>query len=85
MIEGVLRHDSGRRSKPNYVGTHGASIVGFAFTELLGFKLLPGLRNFGSIRASNEGRTGGDFPVLKTVRSNAASRGSDRGEPWNPG
>jgi TnpA family transposase len=30
--------------------THGASVVGFAFTELLGFKLLPRLKNIGSIR-----------------------------------
>jgi TnpA family transposase len=34
----------------NYVDTHGASIVGFAFTELLGFRLLPRLKNIGSIR-----------------------------------
>ena len=30
--------------------THGASVVGFAFTELLGFRLLPRLKNIGSIR-----------------------------------
>ncbi|MER6075941.1 Tn3 family transposase [Streptomyces sp. NPDC001817] len=34
----------------NYVGTHGASVVGFAFTELLSFRLLPRLKNIGSIR-----------------------------------
>lgn len=31
-------------------GTHGASLVGFAFTELLGFKLLPRLRNIDAIQ-----------------------------------
>jgi TnpA family transposase len=43
-----------KRSKsgqgPTYVDTHGASVVGFAFTELLGFRLLPRLKNIGSIR-----------------------------------
>ncbi len=33
-----------------YVDTHGASVVGFAFTELLNFRLLPRLKNIGSIR-----------------------------------
>ncbi|POH72169.1 Tn3 family transposase [Arthrobacter glacialis] len=57
MIEGVLRHDTDAEIEANYVDTHGASIVGFAFTELLGFKLLPRLKNIGSIRlyrVSNE-------------------------------
>lgn len=31
-------------------GVHGASVVGFAFTELLNFRLLPRLKNIGSIR-----------------------------------
>ena len=54
MIEGLLRHctdtDDERRIDTNYVDTHGASVVGFAFTELLGFRLLPRLKNIGSIR-----------------------------------
>jgi TnpA family transposase len=50
MIEGLLRHDTDVPVENNYVDTHGASIVGFAFTELLGFRLLPRLKNIGSIR-----------------------------------
>lgn len=50
MIEGLLRHCTDADIERNYVDTHGASIVGFAFTELLGFKLLPRLKNIGSIR-----------------------------------
>jgi len=50
MIEGLLRHCTDADIEANYVDTHGASIVGFAFTELLGFKLLPRLKNIGSIR-----------------------------------
>ena len=34
----------------NYVDTHGASVVGFAFAHLLGFKLLPRLKNIGGVR-----------------------------------
>ncbi|WP_253905270.1 Tn3 family transposase [Arthrobacter sp. H14] len=55
MIEGVLRHDTTAEIEANYVDTHGASIVGFAFTELLGFKLLPRLKNIGSIRLYRAG------------------------------
>jgi TnpA family transposase len=50
MIEGLLRHCTDADIASNYVDTHGASIVGFAFTELLGFRLLPRLKNIGSIR-----------------------------------
>lgn len=50
MIEGLLRHCTDAPVEANYVDTHGASVVGFAFTELLGFRLLPRLKNIGSIR-----------------------------------
>lgn len=45
MIEGVLRHCSDMSVEKNYVDTHGASEVGFAFSHLLGFDLLPRLKN----------------------------------------
>ncbi len=50
MIEGLLRHCTDAEIESNYVDTHGASVVRVAFTELLGFKLLPRLKNIGSIR-----------------------------------
>jgi TnpA family transposase len=50
MIEGLLRHCTDAEIESNYVDTHGASVVGFAFTELLGFRLLPRLKNIGAIR-----------------------------------
>ena len=50
MIEGLLRHCTDAPVEANYVDTHGASVVGFAFTELLGFRLLPRLKNIGAIR-----------------------------------
>ncbi|WP_308418064.1 Tn3 family transposase [Microtetraspora fusca] len=50
MIEGLLRHCTDANVQANYTDTHGASTVGFAFTELLGFRLLPRLKTIGSIR-----------------------------------
>lgn len=50
MIEGLLRHCTDAEIETSYVDTHGASVVGFAFTELLGFRLLPRLKNIGTIR-----------------------------------
>ena len=43
MIEGVLRHCTDMKVEKNYVDTHGQSEVGFAFTHLLGFQLMPRL------------------------------------------
>lgn len=57
MIEGLLRHCTSADIDTNYVDTHGASIVGFAFTELLGFNLLPRLKNIGQIRLYRPDRT----------------------------
>src|SRR5258708_17644625 len=45
MIEGVLRHDHVLDVEKQYVDTHGQSEVGFAFCYLLGFALLPRLKN----------------------------------------
>lgn len=50
MIEGLLRHCTGADIDTNYVDSHGAGVVGFAFTEMLGFRLLPRLKNIGAIR-----------------------------------
>lgn len=48
IMEGVLRSDA--EIDKNYVDTHGASVVGFAFTYLLGFRLLPRLKDIGRQR-----------------------------------
>lgn len=70
MIEGVLRHCTDAEIQANYTDTHGASIVGFAFTELLGFKLLPRLKNIGAVRlySPDEGPT--TWPHLERVVKN---------------
>ncbi|MEL7334017.1 MAG: Tn3 family transposase, partial [Cyanobacteria bacterium J06560_2] len=45
MIKGVLRHCTEMSVDKNYVDTHGQSEVGFAFSHLLGFQLMPRIRN----------------------------------------
>lgn len=45
MIKGVLRHCTEMSVQKNYVDTHGQSEVGFAFSHLLGFSLMPRLAN----------------------------------------
>jgi len=44
MIEGVLRHCTEMAVDKNYVDSHGQSEIGFAFSRLLGFELLPRLK-----------------------------------------
>ena len=48
MIEGVLRHCTDMTVQKNYVDSHGQSDVAFAFCHLLGFQLLPRLKNLHS-------------------------------------
>ncbi|MBA3537620.1 MAG: Tn3 family transposase [Tatlockia sp.] len=48
MIEGLLRHCTDMDLQKNYVDTHGASEVGFAFSYMLDFDLLPRFKNIHS-------------------------------------
>lgn len=48
MIEGVLRHCTDMSVQKNYVDTHGVSEVGFAFSYMLDFDLLPRFKNIHS-------------------------------------
>ncbi|MBB5781969.1 Tn3 family transposase [Nonomuraea jabiensis] len=70
MIEGLLRHLTSAEIDRQYTDTHGASIVGFAFSHLLDFKLLPRLKNIGSARLYRPGLTEGEaWPQLEGVLS----------------
>ena len=68
MMEGLIRHaaDVDSHITANYTDTHGAPVVGFAFTHLLGYRLLPRLKNIGSARLyrPSEGAT---YPGLEGV------------------
>ncbi|MGP3921216.1 Tn3 family transposase [Nonomuraea sp. 10N515B] len=70
MIEGLLRHLTSAEIDRQYTDTHGASIVGFAFSHLLDFKLLPRLKNIGSARLYRPGLTEVEaWPQLEGVLS----------------
>lgn len=45
MIEGVLRHCTDMAVQKTYTDSRGQSEIGFAFTHLLGFRLLPRLKS----------------------------------------
>jgi TnpA family transposase len=45
MIKGVLDHCTKMEMKKSYVDTHGQSTIGFAFSHMLHFDLLPRLKN----------------------------------------
>jgi TnpA family transposase len=70
MIEGLLRHCTDAQVQANYTDTHGASVVGFAFTELLGFKLLPRLKNIGQVRLYSPDAGPSTWPKLERVIKN---------------
>jgi len=55
MLEGLLRHETTAGIDRSYTDTHGASIVGFAFCHLLGFRLLPRLKRIGAARLYRPG------------------------------
>jgi TnpA family transposase len=70
MIEGLLRHLTSAEINRQYTDTHGASIVGFAFAHLLGFRLLPRLKNIGSARLYGPGAGKNEtLPELSSVLS----------------
>lgn len=50
MLEGLLRHCTEAEIEANYTDTHGASVIGFAFCHLLGFRLLPRLKQIGGVQ-----------------------------------
>ncbi|MGV9537372.1 Tn3 family transposase [Streptosporangium sandarakinum] len=60
MIEDLLRHLTSAEIDRQYTDAHGASIVGFAFSHLLDFKLPPRLKNIGSARPYRPGLTEGE-------------------------
>jgi TnpA family transposase len=68
MLEGVLRHCTDMTIKRQMTDTHGQSEIGFAFSHLLGFRLLPRLKPIHSQRlALPEAGTQEQYPHLKEV------------------
>ena len=50
MVEGAIRHSTTMKVEGNYVDTHGQSEIGFGITRLLGFELLPRIKQINKVR-----------------------------------
>ena len=50
MVEGAIRHGTSMTVEGNYVDTHGQSEIGFGITRLLGFDLLPRIKQINRVR-----------------------------------
>ncbi|QQM26557.1 Tn3 family transposase [Elizabethkingia sp. M8] len=68
MIEGVLRHCTEMSIDKQYVDTHGQSEVAFAFSYLLGFNLMPRLKNISKQKLYvPDSGTSGDCQNIKPI------------------
>lgn len=56
-IEGVMRHDTAMNVGGNYVDSHGQSEIGFAVTKLLGYQLLPRIKQINKVKLYRPGPT----------------------------
>jgi TnpA family transposase len=55
MLQGLLHHDTDAEIESNITDSHGASIIGFAFCELLDFRLMPRFKQIGKLRLYGPG------------------------------
>ena len=68
MIEGVLRHCTDKKLQKGYVDSHGQSAVGFAFSYVLGFDLLPRIKAIHKEKLYlPQPGTSQDYPHLQNV------------------
>jgi TnpA family transposase len=50
MVEGAVRHGTTMKVEGNYVDSHGQSEIGFGVTRLLGFDLLPRIKQINKVK-----------------------------------
>ena len=50
MVEGAIRHGTTMNVEANYVDSHGQSEIGFGITRLLGFDLLPRIKQINRVK-----------------------------------
>jgi hypothetical protein len=68
MLQGLLHHCTDAEVEANYTDTHGASVVGFAFCHLLGFRLLPRLKRIGAATLYRPD-DGSSYPGIEQILS----------------
>jgi hypothetical protein len=77
MVEGAMRHGTSMQLEGNYLDSHGQSEIGFAITRLLGFDLLPRIKQINKTRPYRPDRADPDaYPALKP--------GDDAPDPLGP-
>ena len=65
MIEGAVRHGTTMSVEGNYVDSHGQSEIGFGITRLLGFDLLPRIKQINRVKLYTSGPGGREaYPRL---------------------
>ncbi|MEU0720716.1 Tn3 family transposase [Streptomyces lavendulocolor] len=55
-IEGMVRHATAMKAEGNYVDSHGQSEIGFGLTRLLGYDLLPRIKQINTVKLYRPGR-----------------------------
>ncbi|MFE0200932.1 transposase, partial [[Kitasatospora] papulosa] len=55
-IEGMMRHATDMKAQGNYVDSHGQSELGFGLTRLLGYDLLPRIKQINKVKLYRPGR-----------------------------
>ncbi|MCY0932132.1 Tn3 family transposase [Streptomyces sp. H27-H1] len=55
-IEGMMRHATTMQAEGNYVDSHGQSEIGFGLTRLLGYDLLPRIKQINKVKLYRPGR-----------------------------
>jgi TnpA family transposase len=66
MVEGAVRHGTTMELEGNYVDSHGQTEIGFAITLLLGFDLLPRIKQINKVKLYLPDRGDPDaYPALK--------------------
>ena len=77
MVEGAMRHGTTMDVEGNYIDTHGQSEIGFGITRLLGFDLLPRIKQINKVRLYRPGRgEPGAYPRLAPGADPARSAGT---------
>lgn len=66
MVEGAMRHGTSMNVEANYVDSHGQSEIGFGITRLLGFKLLPRIKQINRVKLYQPDR--GDLETYPLLR-----------------
>jgi TnpA family transposase len=72
MVEGVMRHGTAMKVAGNYVDSHGQSEIGFGITRLLGFDLLPRIKQINRVKLYRPDPAGTDpRPALEPALTRA--------------